>query len=319
MAEKLKNFSDSNGKYLVGKIKELLIDPISGKVTTLIGDDTNKSVRTIANEELVKQLIPESAKESLDTLQEIATWIQQHPDDVAEMNEAIAKNTEAIGKAKDGSIEGTGLTGRMEAVEAKLGGDVADVLSRVTTLEGIVGDSTSGLVKDNVQNKSDISEIQVALNGDGGTNEGLIASVNNLKTNKADKATTLAGYGITDAKIADGTITLGSDTITPLTEHQSLAEYAKTADVAATYETIVNVAKKADKATTLAGYGITDAKIADGVITLGSETITPLTEHQDITGKQDKLTAGDGIAINGTTISVDTVAFTNDEIDAWFA
>lgn len=34
---------------------------------------------------------------------------------------------------------------------------------------------------------------------------------------KADKATTLAGYGITDAKITNGTITLGSATITPLT------------------------------------------------------------------------------------------------------
>lgn len=35
--------------------------------------------------------------------------------------------------------------------------------------------------------------------------------------NKQDKATTLAGYGITDAKISNGTITLGSNTITPLT------------------------------------------------------------------------------------------------------
>lgn len=39
---------------------------------------------------------------------------------------------------------------------------------------------------------------------------------------KADKATTLAGYGITDAKIASGTITLGSNTITPLTSASTL-------------------------------------------------------------------------------------------------
>lgn len=43
--------------------------------------------------------------------------------------------------------------------------------------------------------------------------------------NKADKATTLAGYGITDAKISGGTITLGTSTITPLTSHQSLDNY----------------------------------------------------------------------------------------------
>lgn len=36
-------------------------------------------------------------------------------------------------------------------------------------------------------------------------------------SNKADKSTTLAGYGITDANISNGTITLGSNTITPLT------------------------------------------------------------------------------------------------------
>lgn len=37
--------------------------------------------------------------------------------------------------------------------------------------------------------------------------------------------TTLAGYGIADAKIANGVITLGSNTITPLTSHQSLTNY----------------------------------------------------------------------------------------------
>lgn len=36
---------------------------------------------------------------------------------------------------------------------------------------------------------------------------------------KADKATTLSGYGITDAKITNGTITLGGSTITPLTSY----------------------------------------------------------------------------------------------------
>ena len=60
-------------------------------VDTLIGTDTGKSVRTIANEELAAQLIPEGAQESLDTLTEIAQWIQDHPDDAAAMNTAIAK------------------------------------------------------------------------------------------------------------------------------------------------------------------------------------------------------------------------------------
>jgi hypothetical protein len=40
----------------------------------------------------------------------------------------------------------------------------------------------------------------------------------------SSKPTTLSGYGITDAKISNGTITLGSNTITPLTSHQSVSD-----------------------------------------------------------------------------------------------
>ena len=114
------------------------------------------------------------------------------------------------------------------------------------------------------------------------------ADMNTALAKKADKATTLAGYGIADAKIANGTITLGANTITPLTSHQSLAAYAKTADMNTA------LGKKADKATTLAGYGIADAKISGGVITLGANTITPLTSHQSLSnyytkGKVDEL------------------------------
>lgn len=42
--------------------------------------------------------------------------------------------------------------------------------------------------------------------------------------------TTLSGYGIIDAKIESGTITLGSNTITPLTSHQSITDNNPTLD-----------------------------------------------------------------------------------------
>lgn len=58
-------------------------------ITTLVGNDSGKSARTIANEELAAQLIPDDAQESLNTLQEIADWIQDHPDDASAMNTAI--------------------------------------------------------------------------------------------------------------------------------------------------------------------------------------------------------------------------------------
>lgn len=67
---------------------------VSTKVETLIGSDTGKTVRNIANEELAAQLIAPGAQESLDTLQEIAAWIQSHPGDAATMNARIQKIAE---------------------------------------------------------------------------------------------------------------------------------------------------------------------------------------------------------------------------------
>ena len=83
-----------------------------------------------------------------------------------------------------------------------------------------------------------------------GTNTTQIATtafVSTAVSGKADKATTLAGYGITDAKIESGKITLGSNSITPLTAHQSLADYLKTADADTKY--LGKTAKAASAAT----------------------------------------------------------------------
>ena len=66
------------------------------KVDTLVGGDTGKSARTIANEELTAKLIPANAKEALDTLQEIAAWIQAHPDDASKMSSNIAALRSAL-------------------------------------------------------------------------------------------------------------------------------------------------------------------------------------------------------------------------------
>ena len=87
-----------------GIATDAAIETLSGRVTTaegkldtLIGEDSGKSARSIANEELAKQLIPEGAKESLDTLAEIAAWIQAHPDDATAMNKAISDLTSLVG------------------------------------------------------------------------------------------------------------------------------------------------------------------------------------------------------------------------------
>ena len=52
---------------------------------------------------------------------------------------------------------------------------------------------------------------------------------------------------------------------------------------------IPSLGDKANKSTTLAGYGIEDAKISDGVITLGRNTITPVTSVNGKSGASVKL------------------------------
>lgn len=74
------------------------------KLITLIANDANKSVRTIASEELAKELVPKNAKESLDTIQEISAWIQSHPDDASKMAKSIKTNATNISANKT-SIE----------------------------------------------------------------------------------------------------------------------------------------------------------------------------------------------------------------------
>lgn len=65
------------------------VDAVEEIIATLVGSDVKKSIREIAYEELATALVPEEAIDSLDTLQEIAAWIQSHPGDVADINEAI--------------------------------------------------------------------------------------------------------------------------------------------------------------------------------------------------------------------------------------
>ena len=84
-------------------------------IGTLVGSDAGKSARTIANEELAAQLIPDDAKDSLNTLQEIANWIQDHPDDASAMNTAITK---------------------LQAIAAGIGGEEDDYATVIAAIEG---------------------------------------------------------------------------------------------------------------------------------------------------------------------------------------
>lgn len=73
------------------------------------------------------------------------------------------------------------------------------------------------------------------------------------------------------------------------------------------YITGITFANVSSKPTTIAGYGITDAKISNGVITLGTSTITPIT---DISSKVDKTTTINGHALSTNVTLVPGDIFT---------
>lgn len=113
---------------------------------------------------------------------------------------------------------------------------------------------------------------------------------------KADQATTLSGYGITDAKIASGTITLGSNTITPLTSGSTLSAAklsgaipsAVTATTQTAGDNSTKIATTAFVTSAIsASFGANDAMLFKGTIGSSGATITelPATHSQGWTYK----------------------------------
>lgn len=120
------------------------ISDLQAQVATLIGTDNNKSVATIVSEKVAELLIPENASESLDTLQEIADWIQDHPSDVAEINSNITVLQTKVGNLED-ALNGTnGLEARVSNLESTMGtftpveGKYLDVGSAISYLNNSV-------------------------------------------------------------------------------------------------------------------------------------------------------------------------------------
>lgn len=137
-------------------LESALAAKINGKadqaaVDALVGADTGKSVRTIANEELAAQLIPEGAQESLNTLQEIAQWIQDHPDDAAAMNTAIeALETKVDTGEQTVSAYVTAAIAALNIGDYATAANLTALAGRVTTLEGATHTHANKAVLDGV-------------------------------------------------------------------------------------------------------------------------------------------------------------------------
>ena len=87
--------NESNIKTLQGDITEL-----EGLIDTLTGGDKDKTIRAIAIEVLVEQLLADGNTENFETLQQLAAWLADHPEEAAEMNLAIQENAKEITSLK---------------------------------------------------------------------------------------------------------------------------------------------------------------------------------------------------------------------------
>lgn len=179
--------------------------------------------------------------------------------------------------------------------------------------------STAGLVKndgtiDTTQYTTNTGTITgITMNGaskgtSGVVDLGTVITSHQDISGKADKATTLSGYGITDAKIDNGVITLGSNTITPLTSFTesdpTVPSWAKqstkpsysyseitdkptlaTVATSGSYNDLSNTPTIPDVTNYVQKSQTAGLLKNDGTV----DTNTYLTQHQDISGKQDKI------------------------------
>ena len=275
------------------------VSSVEDKVTTLIGDDAGKSARTIANEELTKQLVPENAKESLDTLQEIAAWIQQHPDDASAMNAAIDALKVKVGDIPEGATattivayikelvdaektRATGVEGaldtRVKAIEAKFGegeGSVADQIAdaKQDAIDAAAADATTkagnakteAVAAAKTYTDTEVGKVKSAADANA-------TDISGLKT----RMTTAEGE-IDDLKAAIGTggsVTAAiADAKKAGTDAQSTANQNKT-DIATLNTTVAGhtstLSAQGDKITALEG------KVGDGFTPITNEEIEKL-------------------------------------------
>ena len=274
-------------------------DAVEGKVTTLVGDDAGKSARTIASEELTKQLVPENAKESLNTLQEIAAWIQKHPDDASAMNAAIDALKTKVGDIPEGATATTvvayikelvdaekvratgvesGLDTRVKAVEAKLGdgeGSVAKQIEaavKVETDARVAADSaldgkiaTAQGAADKAQGDVDALKDVVASKAAASDVTALTTRVTTAEKDIDDLQAAIAADGKVTAAIADAK-KAGTDA-------QATADKNKT-DLAALTTTV------GSHTTTLSSQGdrisALETKVGDGFVAITNEEIDGL-------------------------------------------
>lgn len=188
---------------------------VENTITVTINDETARAV--LAEDNLKKKIEAEttratSAEQQLNTTLTSHTNNKNNPhtvtkaqvglgncDNTSDANKPISTATQS---ALDSlSTEISNETKRAKAIEEELSEDITSESLRATKAEGTI---TSNLTAHttNTNNPHNVTKQQIGLGNVDNTadlNKPISTATQNALNNKADKATTLAGYGITDA------------------------------------------------------------------------------------------------------------------------
>ena len=130
-------------------------DPTSGvdltvlktQVTTLVGDDANKSAREIATE--VVATVVDGAPEAFDTLKEISAWILEHPaiSDITQMQTDVSQLKKTVGDATSGLVKQTNdLSTTVQGLQTTVDthtNNIGDLQAQNTTILASIKDHTT--------------------------------------------------------------------------------------------------------------------------------------------------------------------------------
>ena len=272
---------DTKGLRLRIKTNENDIDTLEGKVATLIGEDADKSVRTISAEEVAK--VVAGADADYDTLKEIADYIASDKTGAAQMQTDISTIK------SDLNTDGTGLKARMTAAEGEIDALQESVAGIHThdnkaVLDGITAEKVAAwdVAESNAKT---FTTTKIGLTAEDG-GEGAV------------EAPTVKAYVDGKATALNSAINAQKDRIDNLGTLADKNEVAES-DLAAALATKIN--GKADSANTLAGYGIGNAYTkteVDDAITAAKEVAAADATTKANAAEQNAKSYADGLAGN---------------------
>lgn len=273
--------NDTQGLRLRIKTNENDIDTLEGKVATLIGEDADKSVRTISAEEVAK--VVAGADADYDTLKEIADYIASDKTGAAQMQTDISTIK------SDLNTDGTGLKARMTAAEGEIDALQESVAGIHThdnkaVLDGITAEKVAAwdVAESNAKT---FTTAKIGLTAEDG-GEGAV------------EAPTVKAYVDGKATALNSAINAQKDRIDNLGALAAKNEVAES-DLAAALATKIN--GKADSANTLAGYGIGNAYTkteVDDAITAAKEVAAADATTKANAAEQNAKGYADGLAGN---------------------